>query len=366
MSNPPEMTRSEGGLVLPVRATVRGRVRWQVLDERDTPITPRSPGGFAVAPIEGVEQPNLITNLGMDRLAALRWDGINPGLPGTWRRRLAVGTGSTAPAFTDTTLDAEAQRDATSGAFPNGSNTYELDSDTNVWRATSLVTRIVTMTASRNLTEFGLAQETTGDIVIRELLRDGGGTPITVTIPEGKKIRVDHSLIVEIGAPVAGFSASMNVEEYDVSDTLVSTTAYSVTHGGFCRDSVNTDKLQRIFHVWSPTEASAVIVDAPNGGRHATARAYSRTPAFGPAAADNSTSSEIEAYVPGSHQRIKRLVFGEAAGNGANFGYRFRANNWDQTGFDGGWEILFTSPASYTKSDTDVLRVGVVSSWARA
>ena len=97
--------RAPGGLVIPVRATLAGYVRWRVLDERGHPEAPRNPAGTALASPDGVLQPNLITNLGLNQIAFTDALETRTSVAG-WRRRLAVGTGSTTPAVTDTVLDA--------------------------------------------------------------------------------------------------------------------------------------------------------------------------------------------------------------------------------------------------------------------
>ena len=346
------------GLLMPVHATVRGRVRWRVLDERGQPEAPRGPSGVAIAGVGGVEQPNLITNLGLNRMAALNCLSVTTTVttPGTWRRRLAVGTGSTAPAVGDTTLDAEAQRAMTSGGFPNGSVAYELDTTANEWVAESTVTRLVTMTASRNLTEFGLAHDETGDIIIRELLRDGGGTPITVTLLEGKTLRVDHTLEVRIPAPASGNQASINIEEYDVGDNLSATLPYDITHGGY--DTM--DNPVGVFTIWNP----ALVGDSATYAV-SSSFAYARTSAPSGFIAASETLMTLEDYVPGSYERIQRATFTTAQANTALYGFRF-AGGTIGTAINRGWIIRFDDPATYTKLDTDTLRVGLVSAWARA
>ena len=346
------------GLLMPVRATVRGRVRWSVLDERGKPEAPRAPNGAALAGVEGVEQPNLITNLGLNRMAVLNCLGVTTSVaaPGTWRRRLAVGTGSTAPAVGDTTLDAEAQRAMTSGGFPNGSASYELDTTANEWVAESTVTRLVTMTASRNLTEFGLAHDESGDIVIRELLRDGGGTPITVTLLEGKTLRVDHTLEVRIPAPASGNQASINIEEYDVGDTLSATLPYDITHGGYDTGANPAE----VFTVWNPP-----VETGPAAYAVSSSWVYSRTSAPSGFIAASAQPLALVEYTPGSYERIKRATFTTAQANTALYGFRVAAGTVG-IAFNRGWLIRFDSPTTYTKADTDTLRIGLVSSWARA
>lgn len=370
MSKPSSVTRTPAGLLIPTRAALRGRVRWQVLDDRGVPEIPRSPSGFAIAPIEGVAQPNLITDLGLDAVASEDVFSVSPSSTLTWRRRLAVGTGSTEPDPSDTALDAEVQRDATSGTFSNGSNAYELDTDANLWRATSLVTRLVTMTADRNLTEFGLAQATTADLRIRELFRDELGDPVTISLLNGKTVRLDHTLTVEIDAPPAGTAATLNVEEYDAANVLVDTIAYDIVFGGriwSANSGTIASTLPEIFEQWNPQKSGSFGVSAR---RVRIALAYTRESS----AQMNSTyvdpetglAASAETYSAGSYQRIRRVTFPTGTANGEWHGIWFSDSTFNQSARHGGIHVQFDGPAFYEKVNTDTLRVGLVSTWARA
>ena len=364
--------RSPGGLLLPLHATLAGRVRWQVLDERGVPEVPRTPSGIPVGPVEGVEQPNLITDQGMNDLAVRSCLIFTTGA--TWRGHLAVGTGSTAPAVSDTTLDNEVQRATTSGASPNGSREFELDTGTNQWRATSLATRLVTMTADRNLTEFGFAPGASDDINIRELIRDGGGTPITVSLLNGKTLRVDHTLTLEMPAPAAGHAVSIDVEEYDAGNNLTATLPYDVIHGGLARDTEAwPDPMEWVWHAWDPTSLSPQT-DTATLRRITGDIAYARTGMLGTSDQEPSATGSgivdfvLATYAAGSFQRVKRATVASAAQDVAWQGYQF---SWRRSGANtvarlGGWVVMLDDPKTYTKANTDTLRVGFVGTWARA
>lgn len=355
---PSEYRPHPSGLYLPLKAKVRGRLRWSVLDERGVPEVPRNPGGFALGPAEGVEQHNLITDLGLDHLPTYDALLLSTGASNGWRRYMAVGTGSTAPANADTELDAEVQRAASSGSFGDGANTYELDDTEDVWRCTSLVRRVVTMTADRNLTEFGLSPSASLDIGVRELLRDGSNNPITVSLLTGKSLRVDHSLIVELPAPEAGIPVTVNIEEYDAANNLENTISQDLIHGGHIRGSTfDATKAVNMFHVWNPKSNVTGII------AYSGAWPYQRIEGtfFG---SQISVTGVLQPYTPGTHQLIKRWVVPEGRFNFAWTAVRVQpAQNASQ---DGGWVIVFSAPASYTKVNTDTLRIGLVSSWARA
>lgn len=355
--------RTPGGLLLPMRATLKGRIRWQVLDERGVPEVPRNPSGFPLAPAEGVEQPNLITDLGLDQIAA--YDCLNVTTTDGWRRYLAVGTGSSTPANGDTTLNAEVQRAASSGSFSAGGNSYELDDATDVWRASSLVTRLVTMSADRNITEFGFSPVASGAIGIRELLRDGVGNPITVSLLNGKSLRIDHTLVVEIAAPEAGNAASININEFDAGNNLVNTIALDITHGGHVQ-LLTGSHISDLFNVWNPNAAPFNIFLKRITGERAYGRAavyINNSDNVSPGGAGGVSGWAWEAYVPGAHERLKRVTLSTATENGDWYGYLVSG---DSDHAVSGWLIHFDGPSTYTKANTDTLRVGLVSSWARA
>ena len=352
--------QTPGGLLIPLHATLKGRVRWQVLDERGVPEIPRTPSGIPVGPVEGVEQPNLITNRGLDGIAQTNWNGTSPtsttASASSWRRRLAIGTGSTAPDVTDTTLDNEVQREATSGTFSNGSNTHFLDDVANDFVAESLVTRLATMTEARNLTEFGFSYLTTDNIFIRELLRDGGGTPITVSLLEGKTLRVDHTLEVRIPAPVAGTPVTINVEEYDAGSNLTATIPYNVVHGPVA-DGLSGSNISGVFSIWNP---------ANNVGKTflqlTSAYTYDRASHPSPSGQESlGGMTGHETYQIGTYARRRFHTIPTGEANSAWHGYSVLSGmNTRQ------YVVVFDDPATYTKANTDTLQAGLVSAWARA
>ena len=371
--NPSACKQQPSGLYLPLRATLKGRLRWQVLDERGVPEVPRNPSGFAIGPAEGIEQPNLITDLGLDQIAAYNAFDTNPTSSSTWRRYLAVGTGSTAPAAGDTILASEVQRAASSGTFGDGSVTYELDTANNVWRATIVVNRVVTMTADRNLTEFGFSPASSVAIGIRELLRDASDNPITVSLLTDKSLLVEHTLTIEIPAPAAGNAATINIEEYDAANNLVNTIAQDIIHGGFYHSGFagGVSLPNSPFAIWAPHSAklgttssdgasnpTATVGIVPFASAVAYARSVSNT-------ISNVQSLATETYVSGSYQRIKRATFAAGEANGALYGIATATARVAASRYSG-WMLVFDSPATYTKQSTDTLRAGFISSWDRA
>lgn len=376
---PSESRRSNvtpAGLYIPLHATLRGRARWQTLDERGVPEIPRNPSGFAIGPIEGIENPNLITDLGLDNAAIRSVFPYATDASATWRNSFAVGTGSTAPAVTDTALVAEAQRAASPGSFANGSIRNGVDGVLNVLWCESTITRVVTMTADRNLTEYGLSHSASaGNLNIRELFRDGVGTPVTISLLNGKTIKLDHIIRVELPAPAAGLTGTVNIEEYDAANVLVSTTPYSYVFGphGLTDASPSTSDSsthQRVIQVWDPAGSYINYGTSPSlftnvGVRRISAAwtyALNTNPTTDPSGSGSLANVSLQVYSTGTYTRLRRFTVPVGSGNAAWGGWQINLND----GLTRGWALYFTSPATYTKVNTKTLRVGLISTWARA
>ena len=347
--------RTHHGLVVPIHARLRGRLRWRVLDERGVPEVPRNPSGFALGPVEGVEQHNLITNAGLDRVATL--DINQP----EYRNVLAVGTGSVAPAFTDVQLDAEVQR----GTNPLGVTdivTHETDTVGKVWRFSRAITRGLTMTADRNLTEFGLTSFTTvggGPLNIRELFRDGVGTPVTISLLNGKTIRIDHTLHCEFPRPDNWVTGTVTVEEYDAVNALISTDTVNVY---YVPASAGGSAAIWLKDMWNPTLSSSLTGASGIHTRLATPDLDSNH--FPGLVISPRRELSITSYTAGTYQRLKRATLLESDSNGTWVGFMCSFSGAD--GRNATVAVNFEAPFEFVKDDTKTARVGFYSTWARA
>lgn len=383
--------RTEGGLIIPLHATLRGSVRWQTLDERGVPEIPRNESGFALGPIDGVEQPNLITDVGLDSIAAYNLFGTLTSVTTGWRHTLAIGTSSVAPDVTDTALGAEVQRGAGIGSYPEPSDLIAggLDDDRDVWYVDSGTRRLITMTADRNLTEFGFFPGTlgAGNCAIRELFRDGGGSPVTISLLNGKQILVTHNLRVELPAPAAGLSGSFDIDEYDAANALIASTSYTWTGGWYIDslasspnrvsgNSTNTAgsfiaQQPNIFGIWQP---GGTVDNEIGVCRMPSDKAYARILggfASGDTDPSNTTGTlpstfSWSGYTAGTYQRLRRSTVPTASLNGAWYGWILRGSGSSARSEYCGFMVNFGAPSTYTKASTDTLRVGLLSTWARA
>jgi hypothetical protein len=358
---PDRWARTRAGIVIPQHATLRGELHWRVLDERGVPEVPRNPSGFAIASADGVKQPNLITNQFLDEVPVYSIKSVSTTAGISSRRFLAVGTGSTAPAFTDTALVNQVQQAASSGVYSAGSSAYSLDTDINVLRGTFITNRVVVMDADRNLAEFGYRQNTSTDLVIRELFRDSVGDPTTISLLNGKTLYVVHTLIADIAAPKAGTTGQIDFEEYDAGNNLVDTTPIDIVYGWHTNTTVSFVD----FDHWDPVSATSHAVPRILNDL----RPFDRDGALGTngdhAQAGSWSSLGQDAYVAGTHSRGRNAVIAAGVGTGDWYGFKFRPETYTNP-HTRGFAVLFDGPTFITKSANDELTLRVVSTWARA
>jgi hypothetical protein len=103
----------------------------------------------------------------------------------------AVGTGSSVPDVTDTALDSELARtttQVTSTVTRTANGVYDL----------TLEREFDFAVGNGNLTEFGFSYGASSDMLVRELFRDGGGNPITITKTSDYKLRIKYTLTISL------------------------------------------------------------------------------------------------------------------------------------------------------------------------
>ena len=191
--------------------TVRGEVEWAVVRN-------------GVKIMEGT-QPNLITNAGLDNIGSYSSGSINgEEYMYAWRNWFAVGTGSAAPAVTDTALGGEVARSASNGGFtrPTTLNTVSLDSVAKTVTAEHVMTRVITFASAQNLAEFGFFPVSSGgQISVRELFRDGSGNPINLPIQPDDQLQMTHKFYITVSVNPAVQNLTLTVPtEVDPSGTL--------------------------------------------------------------------------------------------------------------------------------------------------
>lgn len=273
--------------------------------------------------------PNLITNAGMD---AFGQTGSLVGTSGnSFARRCQVGTGTTPPAYTDTTL---AARVAAAAPDTNG---FVYEGQTAV--ATSVFT-FAAGTATGNISEVGLSSVDAGYLNTRALLTDEGGVPITVTVLEDEQLVITYRVVFSFsGENTSSHSTSPTPQTY----TLTITTAevgVSVPSASLPLGGSNSTSSWFIYH--GPASGLGPITGVPTGNQ---TQATSGTV---------STSS----YVPGSYYRDLTRIFPIDQYNGIEIG-AIRFSNRIPFGAQVGIVPRFV------KSAGETLRITIRLSWSR-
>lgn len=157
-----------------IGAGLEGWVSWGLIDRQGRVV-------------KGGEQHNLFLDAGLEALTSSAL------VSESWFTHAAVGTSSVEPDATDTALGNELARSGTvlsalDGTTEVSNGVYEL---TRTWEFGYGV-------ANGNLAELGIARASTGGLVVRELIRDVGGTPITITKTSDYLLRVTYTFTVSL------------------------------------------------------------------------------------------------------------------------------------------------------------------------
>ncbi len=148
------------------------------------------------------EQHNLLLDQAYDLIASAGFSGLT--------NYAVVGTGSAAPSPTDTQLGAELAR---TNSIPSGSSDQISRTADGVWQIQRTREFSAAIVGGHNLTEWGWAPGGTvgaTDVAVRELFRDSGGTPITLSLAADQSLRLIYAMQVNI-APVTAQAVSLTL-----------------------------------------------------------------------------------------------------------------------------------------------------------
>jgi hypothetical protein len=230
---------------------------------------------------------NLITDVAMNAM------GSGTTL-GALVDRIAVGTGSSAPAFNQTVLDAELARTTvtTAGDNTDGSGAGLLY----YWR--QRVWLFTEAFANGNLTEVGVFSGTPGTMFSRQLFKDGLGNPTVIPKTNTDQLKITYEY-------------RFYVPQNDVvGNVLISGTNYAYT--------VRAEN-SSLGIVWGAGSGGALIKYGDTGGPHAIAgdvqtlgtvqNAPPTTQSSGP------TSAVYSAYAAGSFVRDTTVIYDPGIAN---------------------------------------------------
>jgi hypothetical protein len=345
----------------------------------------RYPDGHVRRIHELAPRHNLILNGGLDdwcQLSSLF--GLIPTVPSGYlgdvglymRSFLRVGTGSVAPAVTDTALNSQVQ--ASDNTFGTGLASSVTAVSPTLLRYSSTSSKRITLSADRNLTEYGFSRLVGSNPLVRELFRDELDTPISISILNGKIIQVDHTLNIDI--PRSGQAATLNINSFDVGNNLIGTVAYDM-EVGFFRNSVAALSNQPglVSQAVSPGLATGGSGSSPRAGvAYALAGTFSMP--LDMTGSDTSWQAginsygytehnfSVSAYTLGTFRRTRSFGWPDTYANGAIRGVAVGHYGQATSGipqYPQGWVFKFIDPSSFTKLATNTLTVAFEHGLAR-
>jgi hypothetical protein len=341
---------------LQLKLGLRGKSRFFVLDEFGN--IERGRGGVPVYRNEsgflkkaGDFNKNLITNRGMNECAVRTI--MSATLSSNMRYRLKVGTGSSSPAVTDTQLESYVGETFQSGGFPQVQDRFE-QGDNLIWESECI--RVFEAGSPITATEYGFDNATGNNASIRELLRDAENNPTGVSIPTGKKLRVDHTM--EIITPKATLQ-SLTIKEFDAGNNEVDEQIYNVTIRPIFSSVANSSILEpfgnptTVFVSSSrlnPSDPLASVNTSPNSVAQTTTSGW---------------TALTPAYTEGSFQKKTGAVLLESLGNSLDIATFGLATSFSGNSLQNGFLVTLDSPQILPKDADHIYEFLLVKTWAR-
>lgn len=223
--------------------------------------------------------PNLITNAGLDGFGTVN-------LGSSYLQQFCkVGTGTTTPAVTDTSLQNQIASTSTTlsqSTSINSSSPYNTNN--------TIVKRFATGVAAGNLTEVGMGNSSTGGILwSRALILDNLGNPTTITILSTEILDVTYQL--QLFPPLTDIPYTVSISAVSYTGVI---RAGNVTFD-WRLENVSSSLSNGICY----TGTIGAITALPSG-----------------ALANTGTSTSTNAYVSGSYNRSGTITFPTTAAIG--------------------------------------------------
>lgn len=242
---------------------------------------------------------------------------------------IGVGTGTTEPNIGQTSFVAVAMRKAAAVTTPT------VRVSDGVWDFTSTVT-FGYSEANGNLTEWGVAPATTGNLFSRELFRDGSGNAIVVSKSSDLQLQLTYTLRMT-NTPVVPTAGNI---------TITGAGTYPLKyvthfHSSGASDRVLLDKLIRGEAVSGNNGMRMFLLTSAPG-------AYTYT-AF-PAAVGNGQALAFPAYVTGSFQRVpNQVTFEPGTQTGTIYGVGIEIYSFDHSAIRTLYTAWFDTGNSFAK-----------------
>jgi hypothetical protein len=236
--------------------------------------------------VEVREFDNLITDIGLDR-----WGSGGP------IDRCQVGSGNSAPQFSDTGLQALVATSTTSRAVSAPFNAFTFDA-TNRSQTYTGCYRFDAGVATGTLAEVAMGWSSApAGIWCRALILDEANNPATITILSDEILDVYYSVKLQYPATDGSGSLTLNGNTYTWIGRPASLGAAST--------------FAKLFGYGLGSETGSAIAKTTNGANYSMWNAYSGpiaavsgSPAAGAAFGSFWTYHQVAAYVPGSYTRV--------------------------------------------------------------
>jgi len=275
---------------------------------------------------------NLITDAGLDALAG--GTGISNLI-----NYLAVGTGSSEPSYTDTTLNAEIARTNNNGGFGDSNAMVGEGNLVEYWRRTR--TRVFTEAqANANLAELGFFSASSGGTLWnRQLFRDELGNPTTITKTNEDQLRVTYEYRV-----------------YPPWDDVVQ----EIEVNGVPVEVVNRPQEVANALVWGPSGALNSLGSVGTAGFTALETDTLPGRSSSPSGGASASSHTVQSYTPGTFYREREARWEPSVANFATGIGLFRSSA------TGGSTVIFASKITPKIMKQDTQRLIVMERWTYA
>jgi len=293
-----------------------------------------------------------ITDYGMDAVASTNPVTTSSAIPSfeNWHMYTAVGTGTSAPATSDTGLDAEVARTNSNGGF-SMQESKEFDSVANVIRYTSTTYRVFNFTSAYNLTEYGHFTSSSGaNAVFRDLFRQDPNDPnsqaVVISVQDGDQLQIIKIFVLEVDWSDIAKTVTFTVP--DGTDL-----SFPGTQGFGGTDTTYLDRFLR--SLW-PGDGERRYICLLAG-----TQPTDRTQAVNATGAACVTANSLP-YTAGSYTRRFTGTFGTSSANATWSGLAFTGMYLlDNIAF----RFVFDTADSFTKEDTHTLELYLDVSWSR-
>lgn len=277
--------------------------------------------------------PNLITNIGLDQYDSSGFFST-----------CAVGSGNTAPAFTDTQLVSL----VASTTNTVGSTTQAAQSSSPYFGTTTKSWAFVAGTATGNLSEVGIGVDAT-HLFSRALILDGGGSPTTITILSTEQLNVTYQLGSYV--PLTDLTGTITLNAISYSYTLRAANATSAARWAYVPQDASS-----ITGLGGPFSGNFFSTTVTNGSIGAITGQPSGT-------SNSCDSATASSYTNGSFTRAGTSTWSINTGN-LSGGVTAATVGFGQSNASRGQYQVSFSPA-IPKDNTHVLTLNWSNSWTR-